>query len=201
MKAVRDGHHVAVTTSTASGKTLCYNLPIVESLHNDPTGRALYLFPTKALAQNQIRNLTNLTQSAGLSLVSGTYDGDTPRSARGRIRKAASILLTNPDMLHVGILPNHRMWSRFLANLRFVVVDEAHAYRGVFGSHVACVLRRLRRLCRRYGSDPLFICCSATIANPAEHVANLTGLPAVVVAEDLSLRGQGFRAVEPAFRR
>ena len=189
MKSVRDGHHVAVTTSTASGKTLCHNLPIVESLHNDPTGRALYLFPTKALAQDQIRNLTNLTQSAGLSLVSGTYDGDTPRSARGRIRKAASILLTNPDMLHVGILPNHRMWVRFLANLRFVVVDEAHAYRGVFGSHVACVLRRLRRLCRRYGSDPLFICCSATIANPWEHVVDLTGLPTMVVAEDGSPHG------------
>jgi DEAD/DEAH box helicase domain-containing protein len=121
--------------------------------------------------------------------VSGTYDGDTPRSARARIRKAVSILLTNPDMLHVGILPNHRMWSHFLANLRFVVVDEAHAYRGVFGSHVACVLRRLRRLCRRYGSDPLFICCSATIANPWEHVVDLTGLPTMVVAEDGSPHG------------
>jgi DEAD/DEAH box helicase domain-containing protein len=180
---------VAVTTSTGSGKTLCYNLPVLESLHNDPTGRALYLFPTKALAQDQIRNLTNLTQSAGLNLVSGTYDGDTPRSARARIRKAVSILLTNPDMLHVGILPNHRMWSHFLANLRFVILDEAHAYRGVFGSHVACVLRRLRRLCRRYGSDPRFICCSATIANPWEHVATLTGLPPVVVAEDGSPHG------------
>ncbi len=200
IKTVRDGHHVAVTTSTASGKTLCYNLPIVESLHNDLTGRALYLFPTKALAQDQIRNLTNLTQSAGLSLVSGTYDGDTPRSARGRIRKAASILLTNPDMLHVGILPNHRMWFRFVANLRFVVVDEAHAYRGVFGSYAACVLRRLRRLCRRYGSDPMFICCSATIANPAEHVANLTGLPAVVVAEDGSPhRARDFVLWNPPF--
>lgn len=189
IKAVRDGQHVAVTTSTASGKTLCYNLPVLESLHHDSTGRALYLFPTKALAQDQVRNLTHLTQSAGLSLVSGTYDGDTPRSARARIRKAVSILLTNPDMLHVGILPNHRMWSHFLANLRFVVVDEAHAYRGVFGSHVACVLRRLRRLCRRYGSDPLFICCSATIANPWEHVVDLTGLPTMVVAEDGSPHG------------
>jgi DEAD/DEAH box helicase domain-containing protein len=189
ISAVRDGHHVAVTTSTASGKTLCYNLPVLESLHGDPTGRALYLFPTKALAQDQKRNLDELMRSAGLNLLCGTYDGDTPRSARGRTRKAASILLTNPDMLHVGILPNHRLWAQFLANLRFVVVDEAHAYRGVFGSHVACVLRRLRRLCQRYRSDPVFICCSATIANPAEHVANLTGLLPVVIADDGSPRG------------
>jgi DEAD/DEAH box helicase domain-containing protein len=189
ISAVRDGHHVAVTTSTASGKTLCYNLPVLESLHGDPSGRALYLFPTKALAQDQMRNLGELVRSAGLDLMCGTYDGDTPRSARGRIRKASSILLTNPDMLHMGILPNHRLWAQFLANLRFVVVDEAHAYRGVFGSHVACVLRRLRRLCRRYRSEPVFICCSATIANPAEHVENLIGLPPMVIADDGSPRG------------
>lgn len=189
IQAVREGHHVAVTTSTASGKTLCYNLPVLENLHSDPTGRALYLFPTKALAQDQLRNLSNLIRSAGLSLVSGTYDRDTPRSARARLRKAASVLLTNPDMLHVGILPNHRMWSQFLANLRFVVVDEAHSYRGVFGSHVACVLRRLRRICRKYGSDPLFVCCSATVANPAEHVTELTGLSPLVVTEDGSPHG------------
>ncbi|HUW95667.1 MAG TPA: DEAD/DEAH box helicase, partial [Anaerolineae bacterium] len=189
ISAVRDGHHVAVTTSTASGKTLCYNLPVLESLHGDPSGRGLYLFPTKALAQDQMRNLGELVRSAGLDLLCGTYDGDTPRSERGRIRKTASILLTNPDMLHMGILPNHRLWAQFLANLRFVVVDEAHAYRGVFGSHVACVLRRLRRLCRRYRSEPVFICCSATIANPAEHVENLTGLPPVVIADDGSPRG------------
>jgi DEAD/DEAH box helicase domain-containing protein len=189
ISAVRDRRHVAVTTSTASGKTLCYNLPVLESLYDDPGGRALYLFPTKALAQDQMRNLGELVRSAGLDLVWGTYDGDTPRAARGRIRKAASILLTNPDMLHLAILPNHRLWAQFLGHLRFVVVDEAHAYRGVFGSHVACVLRRLRRLCRRYGSEPVFICCSATIANPAEHVANLTGLLPVVVADDGSPRG------------
>jgi DEAD/DEAH box helicase domain-containing protein len=189
ISAVREGHHVAVITSTASGKTLCYNLPVLESLYGDPAGRALYLFPTKALAQDQMRNLGELMGSAGLDLVCGTYDGDTPRAARGRIRKTASILLTNPDMLHMGILPNHRLWAQFLRHLRFVVVDEAHAYRGVFGSHVACVLRRLRRLCRRYGSEPVFVCCSATIANPAEHVANLTGLLPVVVADDGSPRG------------
>ncbi len=200
ISAVREGYHVAVTTSTASGKTLCYNLPVLESLYDDPGGRALYLFPTKALAQDQMRNLGELVRSAGLDLVFGTYDGDTPRAARGRIRKAASILLTNPDMLHMGILPNHRLWAQFLTHLRFVVVDEAHAYRGVFGSHVACVLRRLRRLCRRYGSEPVFVCCSATVANPAEHVANLTGVLPVVVADDGSPRGsRDFVLWDPPF--
>jgi DEAD/DEAH box helicase domain-containing protein len=189
VSAVRDGHHIAVTTSTASGKTLCYNLPVMETLHCRRRSRALYLFPTKALAQDQMRNLRELTRQAELDVMCGTYDGDTPRSARGRIRKSASIVLTNPDMLHMGILPNHRLWSQFLANLRFVVVDEAHAYRGVFGSHVACVLRRLRRLCERYHSQPLFICSSATIANPAEHIENLTGLAPLVVEEDGSPQG------------
>ena len=189
VSAVRDGHHIAVTTSTASGKTLCYNLPVLETLHHHRRSRALYLFPTKALAQDQMRNLRELTRQADLDAVCGTYDGDTPRSARARIRKSASIVLTNPDMLHVGILPNHRLWSQFLSNLRFVVVDEAHAYRGVFGSHVACVLRRLRRLCERYHSQPLFICSSATIANPAEHIENLIGLPPLIVGEDGSPQG------------
>jgi DEAD/DEAH box helicase domain-containing protein len=187
--AVRAGHHVTVTTSTASGKTLCYNLPVLEALESDPRARALYLFPTKALAQDQLRTLHGLAGQAGLGLQFGTYDGDTPRSARARIRRVASVVLSNPDMLHVGILPNHRLWSRFLAHLRFVVIDEAHAYRGVFGSHVACILRRLRRLCQRYGSSPLFICCSATIANPAEHIQNLTGLPPTVITEDGSPSG------------
>jgi DEAD/DEAH box helicase domain-containing protein len=187
--AVRAGHHVTVTTSTASGKTLCYNIPVLEAVEGDPRACALYLFPTKALAQDQLRNLRELAAEARLDMHCGTYDGDTPRSARARIRKSAAVVLTNPDMLHVGILPNHRLWSRFLGDLRFVVVDEAHAYRGIFGSHVACILRRLRRLCRRYGSNPLFICCSATIANPAEHIENLTGLSPIVIAEDGSPRG------------
>jgi DEAD/DEAH box helicase domain-containing protein len=189
VNAVRDGHHIVVTTSTASGKTLCYNLPVLESLHHHRRSSALYLFPTKALAQDQMRNLRELTRQADLDVMCGTYDGDTPRSARGRIRKSASIVLTNPDMLHMGILPNHRLWSQFLANLRFVVVDEAHAYRGVFGSHVACVLRRLRRLCERYYAQPQFICSSATIANPAEHIENLIGWPPLIVEEDGSPQG------------
>ena len=189
VEAIREGHNVVVTTSTASGKTLCYNLPVLESIHNDPRTRALYLFPTKALAQDQLRGLYELTCAESDDLKFGAYDGDTPRSARTRLRKSASIVLSNPDMLHLGILPNHRLWSQFLAHLRFVVVDEAHVYRGVFGSHVACILRRLRRLCERYGSQPLFICCSATIANPAEHIYNLIGLSAVVIDEDGSPQG------------
>lgn len=187
--AVRAGHHVTITTSAASGKTLCYNVPVLEALESDPHARALYLFPTKALAQDQLRTLHELAGQAGLDSQFGTYDGDTPRSVRARIRRAASVVLSNPDMLHVGILPNHRLWSRFLTELRFVVIDEAHAYRGVFGSHVACILRRLRRLCQRYNSRPIFICCSATIANPAEHIQNLTGLPPIVITEDGSPSG------------
>jgi len=189
INAVREHQNVVLTTSTASGKTLCYNLPVLEAILTDARARALYLFPTKALAQDQLRGLHDLTRHTFSDLRLGTYDGDTPRSARARLRKSASIVLSNPDMLHLGILPNHRLWSRFLASLRFVVIDEAHVYRGVFGSHVASVLRRLRRLCERYGARPLFICCSATVANPAEHIYNLTGLPAVVIDEDGSPQG------------
>ncbi|HID85856.1 MAG TPA: DUF1998 domain-containing protein, partial [Anaerolineae bacterium] len=149
----------------------------------------LYLFPTKALAQDQLRSLRQLTRGGLREVRFGTYDGDTPRSARNRLRRSAAIILTNPDMLHLGILPNHTLWANFLANLKFVVLDEAHVYRGVFGSQVACVLRRLRRLCRFYGSDPQFICCSATIANPAEHVERLTGVAPIVVDDDGSPRG------------
>jgi DEAD/DEAH box helicase domain-containing protein len=184
VRAVREGFDIVVTTSTASGKTLCYNLPVLEEMLEEPASRALYLFPTKALAQDQMRNLADLTQRTCPRLIHATYDGDTPRSSRARIRKSASIILSNPDMLHLGILPNHRMWRHFLRNLRFVVVDEAHVYRGIFGSHVACVLRRLRRLCRHYGSRPVFICSSATIANPAELIENLLGLPPLVISED-----------------
>jgi DEAD/DEAH box helicase domain-containing protein len=189
LTAVRDGRHVVISTSTASGKTLCYNLPVLERLLKEPEMRALYLFPTKALAQDQMRNLGELADHACPGLAYGTYDGDTPPSARARIRKSASIVLSNPDMLHLAILPNHRLWSDFLAKLRYVVVDEAHVYRGVFGSHVANILRRLRRLCQRYGSEPVFISSSATIANPADHLENLTGLQPLVVARDGSPRG------------
>jgi len=182
--AARRGENVVIATGTASGKTLAYKVPVLWRMMEDPRARALYLFPTKALAQDQLRALRELLGRMGWELPLGTYDGDTPRSARARLRKSAAILLTNPDMLHVGILPNHTAWSHFLANLRYVVIDEAHAYRGVFGSQVACVLRRLRRLCAFYGNFPQFICCSATISNPGEHVQALTGLPARVITDD-----------------
>jgi DEAD/DEAH box helicase domain-containing protein len=187
--AVREGHSVVMATSTASGKTLCYNLPVLEVIIADWQAKALYLFPTKALAQDQLRSLRELTRHDLRDVRFGTYDGDTPRSARARLRKSASIILTNPDMLSLGILPNHTLWANFFKNLQFVVIDEAHVYRGVFGSHVACVIRRLRRLCQHYGSSPQFICCSATIANPGEHVERLTGVPVIVVDDDGSPTG------------
>jgi DEAD/DEAH box helicase domain-containing protein len=187
--AVREGHSVVVATSTASGKTLCYNLPVLEVIIADWRAKALYLFPTKALAQDQLRSLRELTRHDLRDVRFGTYDGDTPRSARARLRKSASIILTNPDMLSLGILPNHTLWANFFKNLQFVVIDEVHVYRGVFGSHVACVIRRLRRLCQHYGSSPQFICCSATIANPGEHVERLTGVSVIVVDDDGSPTG------------
>ena len=186
----RQGKNVMVATSSASGKTLCYNLAVAEALLAEPGSRALYLFPTKALAQDQLRGLHQLfTPDLFQAEELATFDGDTPRAERSEIRKRARIILTNPDMLHIGILPNHQSWSRFLRRLRYVVVDEAHTYRGVFGSHVAGVLRRLRRLCRLYGSAPQFICSSATIANPEEHAEELVGLPFAVVDSDGSPHG------------
>ncbi len=186
----RQGRNVMVSTSSASGKTLCYNIPVLESIFTERGSRALYLFPTKALAQDQLRNLRELF-CPGLFHVEefATFDGDTPQAERAGIRKRARVILTNPDMLHVGILPNHQSWSRLLRHLRYVVVDEAHIYRGVFGSHVACVLRRLRRLCQLYGSNPQFICCSATIANPSQHTERLVGLPFEIVDNDGSPQG------------
>ncbi|MGC8873639.1 MAG: DEAD/DEAH box helicase [Chloroflexia bacterium] len=184
LRLVRQGKHIVVTTPTASGKTLCYNLPVLDTLLREPKARALYLFPTKALAQDQLRVLEELTGGFASPVRFGCYDGDTPQQARARLRRRAQILLTNPDMLHLGILPNHTLWSHFLSSLRFVVLDEAHVYRGVFGSHVAGILRRLRRLCRLYGSEPIFIAASATMANPAEHLSTLTGLPVAVVEKD-----------------
>jgi DEAD/DEAH box helicase domain-containing protein len=188
INAIRQGYHAVVATGTASGKTLCYNIPVLETWLADWRSRALYIFPTKALAQDQLRVLRELTGGLG-RIRYGTYDGDTPHPNRARLRKDAAILLTNPDMLHLGILPNHTLWANFLRNLRYVVVDEMHAYRGVFGSHVSVVLRRLRRLCAFYGSEPQFICCSATIANPGEHATRLTGLKPVVVERDGSPQG------------
>ena len=172
INAARQGYHVMVSTSTASGKTLCYNVPVLEAMLEDPQSRALYLYPTKALAQDQLRTLTELTANPGLKRIQvGAYDGDTPANTRSRLRKSAAILLSNPDMLHLGILPNHNLWATFFRHLRYVILDEAHVYRGIFGSHVACLMRRLRRVCALYGAQPQFILSSATIANPGELAA------------------------------
>jgi len=182
--------NVMVSTSSASGKSLCYNIAVLEAVLTEPASRALYLFPTKALAQDQLRSLQELFCPGLLKWNElDTFDGDTPQAARAEIRKRARVILTNPDMLHLGILPNHQSWSRVLRHLKYVVVDEAHTYRGVFGSHVACVLRRLRRLCALYGAKPRFICCSATIANAGEHAEGLVGLPFSVVDNDGSPHG------------
>jgi DEAD/DEAH box helicase domain-containing protein len=175
IEAVTSGRNVAVITPTASGKTLCYNLPVVNSVLEDPSSRALYLFPTKALSQDQAAALLFLNENLGAAIKSHTYDGDTPGSARRSIREAGHIVITNPDMLHSGILPHHTKWMRLFENLRYIVVDEVHNYRGVFGSHVANVFRRLKRVCRFYGSNPVWIACSATIANPLELAERLTG--------------------------
>ena len=184
------GKNVMVATSSASGKTLCYNIAVLEAILTEKSSHALYLFPTKALAQDQLRGLRELFCPRLFKLEDfDTFDGDTPQVERAEIRKRARVILTNPDMLHIGILPNHQAWSGLLRHLRYVVVDETHTYRGVFGSHVACILRRLRRLCNLYGSNPQFICCSATIANPGEHAEKLVGLPFVVVDNDGSPHG------------
>jgi len=175
------GQNVVVATGTASGKSLCFTLPTLDTFAKDETSRALYLYPTKALAQDQARRLATLRLP---KLVAAIYDGDTPQSQRSQIRARAALVLSNPDMLHVGILPAHERWAEFLHHLRLVVLDEAHVYRGVFGSHVAQVIRRLRRLCAQYGSQPLFVITSATIANPREFAEKLVGLPFAVVTED-----------------
>ena len=186
----QQGKNVMVATSSASGKTLCYNIAVLEAILTEKGSHALYLFPTKALAQDQLRGLRELFCPSLFRLEDfATFDGDTPQVERADIRKRARIILTNPDMLHIGILPNHQAWSGLLRHLRYVVVDETHTYRGVFGSHVACILRRLRRLCNLYGSNPQFICCSATIANPGEHAERLVGSPFVVVDNDGSPHG------------
>ncbi len=181
--AALHGEHVVVVTPTASGKTLCYNLPVLSTVLGDPSARALYLFPTKALAQDQLDELHGLITATGADIKTFTYDGDTPGDARRAVREAGHVVITNPDMLHTGILPHHTKWRRLFANLRYVVIDELHGYRGVFGSHVANLIRRLRRVCRFYGADPVFICCSATIANPEELAAKLIGAPVRPIQE------------------
>jgi DEAD/DEAH box helicase domain-containing protein len=175
------GRHVVVATPTASGKSLCYHLPVVQRVAVEPGARALYLFPTRALARDQEHALTELVGASGLDAVVATYDGDTPADARRAVRERASVVITNPDMLHAGVLPHHAAWARLFASLRYVVVDELHAYTGVFGSHVANLLRRLARVARFHGADPVFLCASATIGNPEAHARRLTGAPVEAV--------------------
>jgi DEAD/DEAH box helicase domain-containing protein len=185
--AVMRRGNTIVTTGTASGKSLCFNLPALHVLSSDPRARALYLYPTKALAQDQARALSGLQVPA---LKHAIYDGDTPQSERAAIRKRSNLVLTNPDMLHIGVLPHHDKWGDFLANLALVIVDEAHVYRGVFGSHVANVLRRLRRMAAAYGTTPRFVLTSATIANPVQLAGALTGLEFELVDHDGAPRGE-----------
>jgi DEAD/DEAH box helicase domain-containing protein len=185
--AAQRDEHVIVTTGTASGKTLAFNLPVLAALVESPKNRTLYLYPTKALAQDQVRSLSRLRLKR---LRAAIYDGDTPSEERWQVRKWSNLILSNPDMLHVGVLPHHDRWGDVLTNLRYVVVDEAHVYRGVFGSHVGNVLRRLRRLARIYGADPQFLFASATIANPGELAHDLTGLDFTVVGDDAAPRAE-----------
>jgi len=194
---VRAGRSVVLVTGTASGKTLAYNLPAVEALLADPDAHALYLFPTKALAQDQLKSLGRLLDAAGAGAAAdprarvkaGVYDGDTSTSARRKLRQEGTVILTNPDMLHQGILPYHPKWARFFRGLKLVVIDEIHTYRGIFGSNVALVMRRLRRIARHYGAAPVFVCCSATIRNPAELAEALVGGPVTPITDDGSPRG------------
>ncbi len=180
VEAILRNKHVVVVTPTASGKTLCYNLPVLQSVLKNPESRALYLFPTKALSQDQVAELHGLVETLGVDIKTYTFDGDTPVSARKAIRLVGHIVVTNPDMLHQGILPHHTKWVKLFENLKYVVIDEVHSYRGVFGSHLANLIRRLKRICEFYGSKPQFIGCSATIANPKELFEKL-------VVEDVTL--------------
>ncbi len=196
---VRARRSIVLVTGTASGKTLAYNLPAVEALLADPDAHALYLFPTKALAQDQLKSLGRLLDAATAAadaggdprrrVRAGVYDGDTSTAARRKLRQEGTVILSNPDMLHAGILPYHPKWARFFRGLKLVVIDEIHTYRGIFGSNVALVLRRLRRIARHYGADPVFVCCSATIRNPAELAEALVGAPVTPITDDGSPRG------------
>lgn len=187
LAAVRRGDHTIVSTGTASGKSLCFNLPVIERILQAPETRALYLYPTKALSQDQLRVLRGFALP---EVTAATYDGDTPQDERAGVRRYARIVLSNPDMVHFGILPQHSRWGDFFANLAYVVVDEAHIFRGIFGSHVGCILRRLRRIARYYGGDPQFILASATIGNPGELAQRLIGEDFVEIIADGSPRGE-----------
>jgi DEAD/DEAH box helicase domain-containing protein len=193
--AVRAGKNTVVVTPTASGKTLCYNLPVLDRALKDADSRALYLFPTKALAQDQLAELYSITEVLGADIGTFTYDGDTPQGARKAIRARARIVVTNPDMLHKGILPHHTRWARLFENLRYVVIDELHSYRGVYGSHLANIIRRLHRLCRFYGSSPQFLCSSATIGNPKELAEALTERPMTLIDQSGAPRGERYFAI------
>lgn len=198
LEAARAGCDAVVVTGTASGKTLCYNLPILEQVVSDSNARALYFFPTKALAQDQLKGLLNLVgedDELAKKVRPGVYDGDTPTAQRRRIRNEANLVLTNPDMLHAGILPYHPKWSTLFAELRYIVVDEVHTYRGILGAHVSAVLRRLDRVCRHYGSEPVYVAASATIANPGELVSSLVGRNVEVIDNDGSPRGRKYFAL------
>ncbi len=189
-REVASGRHVVTVTPTASGKTLCYNLPVVQRLLEDDSARALYLFPTKALAQDQVAELQELANLMEADIKTHTYDGDTPPTVRQAIRNAGHIVVTNPDMLHSAILPHHTKWVKLFENIKYIVIDEVHAYRGVFGSHVANVIRRLKRICRFYGSEPQFLCASATIRNPREHAERLIGEEVALVDDNGAPTGE-----------
>ncbi len=184
------GKDFVVVTPTASGKTLCYNVPVLDAILKDEAARALYLFPTKALSSDQAAELYSMIETIDCPIKAYTYDGDTPASARTAIRQAGHVVVTNPDMLHQGILPHHAKWIKLFENLKYVVIDEIHAYRGVFGSNLANVIRRLKRICAFYGSDPVFICCSATIKNPKELAERMTGKPMVLLDENGAPAGE-----------
>ncbi len=186
------GRNVVVVTPTASGKTICYNLPVLVCMLRDSSARAMYLFPTKALAEDQLHEFQAAVDASGAAIKAFTYDGDTPQDARKAVRERANVVFTNPDMLHAGILPHHTKWAKCFENLRYVVIDELHYYRGVYGSHLANVLRRLRRICEFYGSKPQFICCSATIANPKELAEALTEQPFEMIDRNGAPSGEKF---------
>ena len=188
--ALRRGEHIVVVTPTASGKTLCYNLSVLERILKAPETRALYLFPTKALSQDQQSALNESVIFGELPVKIATYDGDTPDTIRASARETGQIIISNPDMLHAGVLPNHPKWIKFWENLRYVVIDELHSYRGIFGSHVTNVMRRLKRIAAFYGSNPQFICCSATIGNPQELAEEICGLPMTLVDNNGAPRGE-----------